>query len=162
VLKVLSFWIKSQGTPASSPVPESSPESTTDGAAQPAPARAFQSSGEENPMSILQKLTFDPMAELRQKRRQMLDERARAMEQLLARGVAEWELARHLPSFDFARFADLICGAKGKRTGKPCPSKALYANGRCRHHGGLSTGPKTPEGRAKAGRNGKGKPSGDP
>ncbi len=37
------------------------------------------------------------------------------------------------------------CGAKGKRTGKPCRQPAME-NGRCRLHGGLSTGPKTPEG----------------
>jgi hypothetical protein len=113
-------------------------------------------------MSTLQKLTFDPMPELRRQMRQMLREHERARQQLLAQGAAEWELARLLPSVDFKLFTNLICGAKGKRTGKPCPSKALYANGRCRHHGGLSTGPTTPEGRAKAGRNGKGKRTGKP
>lgn len=45
------------------------------------------------------------------------------------------------------------CGARGKRTGLPCPHTAVYANGRCRWHGGLSTGPKTAEGRAKAAMN---------
>ena len=37
------------------------------------------------------------------------------------------------------------CGAKCKRTGKPCQAPAM-SNGRCRLHGGKSTGPKTPEG----------------
>ena len=38
------------------------------------------------------------------------------------------------------------CGAKAKsRGGAPC-QRAAMANGRCRLHGGLSTGPKTPEG----------------
>lgn len=37
------------------------------------------------------------------------------------------------------------CGARCKRTGKPCKAPAM-ANGRCRLHGGKSTGPKTPEG----------------
>jgi hypothetical protein len=41
------------------------------------------------------------------------------------------------------------CGAFARSTGKPCRMKAL-ANGRCRLHGGLSTGPKTNEGKAKA------------
>ena len=36
------------------------------------------------------------------------------------------------------------CGAKNRR-GTPCQCPAM-ANGRCRLHGGLSTGPKTPEG----------------
>src|SRR5579862_2670923 len=36
------------------------------------------------------------------------------------------------------------CGAKTRR-GSPCKSPAM-ANGRCRMHGGTSTGPKTPAG----------------
>lgn len=39
----------------------------------------------------------------------------------------------------------VICGAYARTTGKPCQAKAL-TNGRCRNHGGLSTGPTTPEG----------------
>lgn len=38
------------------------------------------------------------------------------------------------------------CGAYARSTGNPCQAKAL-ANGRCKNHGGMSTGPKTPEGR---------------
>lgn len=38
------------------------------------------------------------------------------------------------------------CGAYARSTGHPCKAKAL-SNGRCRIHGGLSTGPKTLEGR---------------
>lgn len=40
------------------------------------------------------------------------------------------------------------CGAKTRR-GTPCRALGL-ANGRCRNHGGLSTGPRTPEGRASS------------
>ena len=40
----------------------------------------------------------------------------------------------------------LKCGAHARSTGQPCEAKAL-ANGRCKNHGGMSTGPKTPEGR---------------
>ena len=43
----------------------------------------------------------------------------------------------------------LTCGAN-KRDGQPCRSTTLCANGRCKFHGGRSTGPRTPEGRAKA------------
>jgi len=39
------------------------------------------------------------------------------------------------------------CGAK-TRAGCPCKSPAMR-NGRCRMHGGASTGPRTPEGRAR-------------
>ncbi len=42
----------------------------------------------------------------------------------------------------------IICGAKTRKD-TPCQAKAL-ANGRCRNHGGLSTGPRTPEGRARS------------
>jgi hypothetical protein len=37
------------------------------------------------------------------------------------------------------------CGARSKRTGLPCRAAAM-PNGRCRVHGGKSTGPRTPEG----------------
>lgn len=41
-----------------------------------------------------------------------------------------------------------ICGARNRR-GEPCACKQLFRSGRCRYHGGLSTGPKTPEGKAR-------------
>lgn len=41
------------------------------------------------------------------------------------------------------------CGAKAKSTGHPCLARAME-NGRCRYHGGLSTGPKTKEGKIRA------------
>jgi hypothetical protein len=41
------------------------------------------------------------------------------------------------------------CGARNRK-GQPCQVKTLYRNGRCKFHGGLSTGPKTKEGKAKA------------
>lgn len=40
------------------------------------------------------------------------------------------------------------CGAT-TRKGAPCQRKALH-NGRCPNHGGLSTGPRTEEGRRRA------------
>jgi hypothetical protein len=42
------------------------------------------------------------------------------------------------------------CGAYARSTGKPCRAGALR-NGRCRMHGGLSTGPKTERGRRAVG-----------
>jgi hypothetical protein len=48
------------------------------------------------------------------------------------------------------------CGAKTRR-GSPCQARALWdhekdsaKNGRCRLHGGLSTGPTSPEGRQRS------------
>ncbi len=38
------------------------------------------------------------------------------------------------------------CGAYARTTGNSCIAKAM-TNGRCKNHGGMSTGPKTPQGR---------------
>lgn len=51
-----------------------------------------------------------------------------------------------------------ICGAKAKSTGKPCGRTAGWGTdhvgkGRCKLHGGSSTGPKTAEGKARSSRN---------
>jgi hypothetical protein len=40
------------------------------------------------------------------------------------------------------------CGAK-TRTGMPCIVKPVWGSKRCRFHGGLSTGPRTAEGRQR-------------
>jgi len=47
----------------------------------------------------------------------------------------------------------LECGAK-TRKGTPCKQRAIYSSGRCKLHGGLSTGPRTAEGKRKAALNG--------
>jgi hypothetical protein len=49
----------------------------------------------------------------------------------------------------YAKMSIRRCGAHCKSTGKPCRARALE-NGRCKYHGGLSTGPKTVEGRKRA------------
>ena len=48
---------------------------------------------------------------------------------------------------------DLRCGAK-TRAGTPCKLNSIYSNGRCKFHGGLSTGARTKEGKAKVAKNG--------
>jgi hypothetical protein len=45
---------------------------------------------------------------------------------------------------------DMVCGGKGRRSGRPCQCRAIYANGRCKWHGGASTGPKTAEGKIRS------------
>jgi hypothetical protein len=42
-----------------------------------------------------------------------------------------------------------FCGARSKRTGKPCRAHPVEGKRRCYHHGGMSTGPRTPEGRER-------------
>ncbi len=49
---------------------------------------------------------------------------------------------------ELRRFALTRCGARTRR-GTPCRRKALQ-NGRCPNHGGLSTGPRTREGKLRA------------
>ncbi len=46
--------------------------------------------------------------------------------------------------------ARVRCGAK-TRKGHPCKAKSLPGKRRCKFHGGMSTGPRTPEGKAAVG-----------
>jgi hypothetical protein len=48
---------------------------------------------------------------------------------------------------------ELQCGAK-TRNGTPCKLRSLYTSGRCKFHGGLSTGARTAEGKKKVTLNG--------
>jgi|SRR5271170_4715981 len=63
-----------------------------------------------------------------------------------------WPSTRELPSWpEFPpECRDMVCGGKGRRSGRPCQCREIYANGRCKWHGGASTGPKTAEGRARS------------
>ena len=47
-------------------------------------------------------------------------------------------------------FAATRCGAHARTTGQPCRAPRVPGKRRCRMHGGLSTGPKTIEGRRRA------------
>ena len=60
-------------------------------------------------------------------------------------------VARERATEERARLRELRnkpCGAR-TRTGQPCRRKGLGKGGRCPNHGGMSTGPRTPEGRAR-------------
>ncbi|WP_143556126.1 HGGxSTG domain-containing protein [Solemya velum gill symbiont] len=46
------------------------------------------------------------------------------------------------------------CGARTKRGGQPCKLTSIYSNGRCKFHGGLSTGAKTNKGKRRSAMNG--------
>ncbi|TAK33216.1 MAG: hypothetical protein EPO40_00605 [Myxococcaceae bacterium] len=48
-----------------------------------------------------------------------------------------------------ARYVPPQCGARC-RDGHPCKAATMLWRSRCRMHGGASTGPRTPEGKAKA------------
>lgn len=57
--------------------------------------------------------------------------------------------------------ADLTCGAR-TRAGTPCKRRDLYRSGRCKLHGGLSTGPRTAKGKRLSARNAKRTPKSEP
>lgn len=71
---------------------------------------------------------------------------------LIACGMDEYETYKYMPAYP-AEFHELRCGAK-TRAGTPCKMKCIYANSRCKLHGGLSTGPKSIEGKARVAKNG--------
>lgn len=84
-------------------------------------------------------------------------ERQRLETQYAKAWFAAWPYGRVatpvLPDFPDPIFAGLTCEAK-TRAGTPCKRRDLHNNLRCRLHGGLSTGPKTKAGKAKAAMNG--------
>lgn len=47
----------------------------------------------------------------------------------------------------------MLCGAKNRK-GLPCKIGNLFSNGRCKFHGGASTGPKTKRGKRRSAKNG--------
>ncbi len=47
----------------------------------------------------------------------------------------------------------VVCGAKRHRDGQPCQAKSEPGKRRCRFHGGMSTGPRTTEGKLRVARN---------
>lgn len=104
-------------------------------------------------------ISADPQAAMRKAFVAAVKADRAEVERLRAAGVPAWEVAdrmqRNPLRVDYTLFAGLRCGATGKRTGKPCPLTALYANGRCKFHGGLSTGPTSAEGKARAALNGR-------
>jgi hypothetical protein len=57
-----------------------------------------------------------------------------------------------LPSFPDV-LSELTCGAK-TRKGTPCKRRDLYRSGRCKFHGGMSTGPTSEEGKRRSAMNG--------
>jgi hypothetical protein len=51
-------------------------------------------------------------------------------------------------------FYAFTCGARTRR-GTACKIRSLWFNGRCKFHGGLSTGPKSKQGRRQSALNGR-------
>lgn len=64
-------------------------------------------------------------------------------------GAGVMDKIKSVPHEKLAFLMSPRCGARRKYDGLPCQCPAM-PNGRCRLHGGKSTGPKTPEGKEKA------------
>lgn len=76
-----------------------------------------------------------------------------------ARIASKWaERSYVFPPEGFPIFPEVLrglcCGAK-TRAGTPCKLSGLFINGRCKLHGGLSTGPTSEAGKAVSRENGK-------
>ncbi|MCO4875772.1 HGGxSTG domain-containing protein [Paraburkholderia caribensis] len=87
----------------------------------------------------------------------------------IERAEHKWQMANFVhvflrsgsvPQFqlpDYPAFPDecsgMTCGAK-TRAGTPCKLTSIFANGRCKLHGGMSTGPRTDAGRKRSALNG--------
>lgn len=89
-----------------------------------------------------------------------MDERTRKLAQLNVHNeqcMAEhkaWEAAgfNHAAKPPARQFPDdlhaIQCGAR-TRAGTPCKRTDIHANGRCKYHGGMSTGARTEEGKER-------------
>ena len=76
------------------------------------------------------------------------DEKRVHFRRWVARANEAEAAGRYVPSFP-RYLRGLTCGAI-RKNGKACGMTTLGANGRCKFHGGASTGPRTPEGRERA------------
>jgi hypothetical protein len=88
-------------------------------------------------------------AELRKLYRQYCKEQDKLYEKCGDDSALYLRLFRPMPEV----LRGLTCGAR-TRAGTPCKRKDIYNNGRCKFHGGLSTGPRTAEGKKRSSMNG--------
>lgn len=96
---------------------------------------------------------IDPQADARKAWVRQNRQWNEAYARLQAAGVPADEMAGLLPTFDRDLFTGLLCGARSRQTGKPCRLASLGPGGRCRFHGGSSTGPVTAAGIARVTQN---------
>lgn len=90
--------------------------------------------------------------EKRKQLKRFYQQRAAAFQAWIDSGYDYIMKPKNAPMPDYLR--GLQCGARTKATGEPCKRNDIYANGRCKLHGGMSTGPKTADGKRKVALNG--------
>lgn len=91
----------------------------------------------------------DPQAALRRRYRAVWKRHREERAALIAAGVPDHDVARYTTRIDWAPFVDLVCGAR-TRAGGRCKMRGLFSCGRCKLHGGMSTGPRTEAGKERA------------
>ena len=94
----------------------------------------------------------DPQPELRRRYRAYL--RARREWESESRGLFPGHPQYRRPPRCPPECADLRCGATTRR-GTACQRKDIGAGGRCKLHGGMSTGPRTRKGKRRSALNAK-------
>lgn len=72
-----------------------------------------------------------------------------ARERREPRQVRDYDGRLHIVGWRPAKRDRPRCGARTKTTGKPCQAPAVHGKGKCRLHGGASTGPRTDAGKAR-------------
>ena len=72
-----------------------------------------------------------------------------AQARMTSEPLPEW-LVRSMARVKPTPAKRILCGAQRHRDGQPCQALSEPGKRRCRFHGGRSTGPRTPEGRARA------------
>ena len=90
---------------------------------------------------------------------ELTDSIARA--RMTSEPMPDW-LLRRMAMVKPAPARRVTCGARRHRDGQPCQAKSEPGKRRCRFHGGRSTGPRTPEGKARALANLKNRPGRNP
>lgn len=98
---------------------------------------------------------MDEQARLRRLWREHCKEHDKAFKQWADAGYS-WNAKPNAPPMP-DELRGLTCGAK-TRSGTPCKLTSIYDNGRCKFHGGLSTGPTTDAGKRRVAANFKRKP----
>lgn len=64
--------------------------------------------------------------------------------------LQRWQWQR---AYAMERENRVVCGARRRGDGQPCQALSVPGKKRCRWHGGMSTGPRTAEGKAKCAAN---------
>lgn len=75
-------------------------------------------------------------------------------QKIARKNLANYNVQRVIRLLGGKRVDAKRCGAHARSTGEPCQMKPVLGKTRCKLHGGLSSGAKTPEGKKRSAANG--------